>query len=358
MKPPPLTLLLAAAATTATARAEPPARPPGADDAPPRVQLHEHLVEGWRSSPPQLDLADAAAVFRLVFSQLPAEVDVHPGENYYYWRLPVAGRDLHGSIGLPAGRRDRGLVSFGCTEWDEAPADHPTAPAARIAHARYLGPDDGIEVARLAPFRYLVRCAGRQVTFRLTPIPQHPPRWFGLLEGERFVERTRDDSGLGFVLLFNAAGNYFLWVLDEEEPAAEQFTELGGGVVAGNRSGFVYWLDPEARPRKVLAAVRRASVARNDHYDGPFDQLSDNHVETGEVEIRSLIELALPAVRGRIDRFGYYTDTARPARVALATYGTYGTLAEAAALVAAAVADADPRRAISRGGAVRAGPCP
>ena len=76
MTPPPLILLLAAAATATAARAEPQARPPGTDDARPRVQFHEHLVEGWRSSPPQLDLADAAAVFRLVFSQLPAEVDV------------------------------------------------------------------------------------------------------------------------------------------------------------------------------------------------------------------------------------------------------------------------------------------
>jgi len=199
-------------------------------------------------------------------------------------------------------------------------------------------------------FTYVVRAFGKAVTFHLNRIDQQPPQAFKMLEDERFVERTCDESGMRFFLLFNHKRNYFLWVLDEEGPVPDQFTALAADVVAGKRTGFVFWLDPGAKPRKVLASVRELSVRRNDYYDGPFDQLSDNYVASGVVEIRKYMELAMPALKGRIDEYGYYLDGGEVSRVALINYGSYRTLAEALDFVNRAKQEDDPRFFLSRGG--------
>ena len=101
----------------------------------------------------------------------------------------------------------------------------------------------------------------------------------------------------------------------------------------------------------ILASVRKVSIRRNDYYDGPFDQLADNYVE--EVNIRKYMELALPGVKGRIDKYGYYTDRERPIRVALSNYGTYYTYAEAVSFVRNALKSGDPHYFISKAGRVK-----
>ncbi len=75
-------------------------------------------------------------------------------------------------------------------------------------------------------------------------------------------------------------------------------------------------------------AVRTHSVRRNDYYDGPFDQLADNYAD--ESRISEYIQKAYPSLKGRIDKYGYYTDSDRPLRVAISAYTTYYTYAEAA----------------------------
>ena len=148
--------------------------------------------------------------------------------------------------------------------------------------------------------------------------------------------------------MFNTERNYFFWVLDEEVRVPDSWTKLSDEVVVGNRTGFVFWMDPAAENRKVLATIRKISVLRNDYYDGPFDQLSDNYVE--EINIKKWMELAIPGIKGRIDKYGYYTDSERPSRVALSNYGNYYTFAEALQFVESAKKAFDPYLFISRGG--------
>ncbi len=59
---------------------------------------------------------------------------------------------------------------------------------------------------------------------------------------------------------------------------------------------------------------------------------------------------AYPALKGRIDKYGYYTDTARASRVAISAYGTYFTRADVLTFVERAKATDDPLRFFSRGG--------
>lgn len=323
-------------------------------DAPrePTLVFNQHKLEGWHSAPSQLDLEEPSDLFFHIFERLPDEVVVYPGENYYYWQLLVDGREIRGNIRLPTGARDRGVLSFGYSEFEEFPS--VGGGGRRLSRAKYFTRGDGVEVERVDGFTYLVRVMEKEVTFHLNRISQHPPTSFTLLPDEEFVQRTFDESGFQFFLLFNNRHNYFLWVLDEEGEVPEHFTELADDVVVGNRTGFVFWRDPNV-DRKILATIRRISVMRNDYYDGPFDQLSDNYVDTGEIDIRGFMERAIPSIRGRIDRYGYYTDSERPSRVALSNYGNYYTFAEAVAFIEKAKESFDPYYYISRGGYEPAG---
>lgn len=318
----------------------------------PTLILNQHLLEGWRSVPSGLNLDEPDDVFFHIFNRLPDEVIVYPGENYYYWKLLVDGREVRGNIRLPTGARDRGVVSFGYAEFEEFPS--VGGGGSRLSRAKYFTRGDGVEVEKKDHFTYEVRVMDKEVTFHLNQISQHPPKSFEMLPDEEFVQRTFDESGFQFFLLFNNKDNYFLWVLDEDGDVPEHYTSLADDLVVGNRTGFVFWLDPQS-DRKVLTTIRRLSVMRNDYYDGPFDQLSDNHVDTGEIDIRSYMERAIPSITGRIDRYGYYTDSERPSRVALSNYGTYYTFAEAIEFVEQAKKSFDPYFYISRGGYPLAG---
>ena len=62
------------------------------------------------------------------------------------------------------------------------------------------------------------------------------------------------------------------------------------------------------------------------------------------------MEAAFPSVKGRIDKWGYFTDTPEPGRVAITSYGTWETVGEAVNFITKAGASADPLHCIARGG--------
>jgi len=62
--------------------------------------------------------------------------------------------------------------------------------------------------------------------------------------------------------------------------------------------------------RKILIGVFEQNVRLNNYFDGPFDQLPDNFIE-GETLRQAIID-SDPAVKGKIDRLGYFqTDDSR-----------------------------------------------
>ena len=173
-------------------------------------------------------------------------------------------------------------------------------------------------------FVWIAECAGRTVTFLLNRLEQRLPKKLCRGAAEVFVQRTFDESGLGFVLLFDDHARRFLWVLDEEQPVPEHWRELAPGLLQGRRTGFVF---QQRASRKELVAVRGQSVDRNDFYDGPFDQLADNYAS--QSPLRKCLEKWRPLLRGRIDDLGRFIDAEAPARVAIVPYQTYYTNAEA-----------------------------
>ena len=305
--------------------------------------LQQHLLEGYYTE--DVDLEDVDAYFWHIFSRLPDEVTIYPSENYFYFVDHVAGRQIWGNIRLPAGRRERGVLSFGYSEFIEFPSGY----GQYLSRSKYFTEGDGVVIRQgRDPFEWRVTYNKKTVTFHLHKLSQDPPRLFKLRTNEVFIERTFDESGIQFFLLFNTASNYFFWVLNEEERVPDTFTQLDKDILVGRRTGFAFWVDGEQPPRKVLATIRKISVNRNDYYDGPFDQLADNYVD--QTKISKWMERAIPSIKGRIDKYGYYTDVERPSRVALSCYGTYYTQTDILEFVKKAKASPDPYHFISRGG--------
>jgi hypothetical protein len=269
-------------------------------------------------------------------------VTIYPSENYFYWILYINGRQTWGNIRLPSGRRERGVLSFGYSEFTE----FPSGPGSYLSRSKYFTEGDGLVIKEVDKFTYTVRYNKKEVTFHLHQLRTDPPKLFTLNTNETYIERTFDESGTQFFLLFNTERNYFFWVLNEEERVPDVFNQLDKDVLVGRRTGFAYWVD--SLGRKVLATVRKISVTRNDYYDGPFDQLADNYVDVNRISY--WMERAIPTIKGRIDKYGYYTDVERPSRVALSCYGNYYTHAEVLDFVKKAKESKDPYQYISRGG--------
>lgn len=309
----------------------------------PYVLFNEKFVEGL-SSQGDMDVEDVDSVFRYLFGRLPEQVTVYPSENYYYFIFNFDGRQFWGNMRLPSGRRENGVLSFAYFEF----IDFPSVPGQGLTRAKFYTEADGLLITEVGKLIWDVRFRGKTVRFNLHPLRTDPPESFDLGPDEEFVERTFDESGYQFFLLFNKKNNYFFWVLNEEEIVPDTFETLSGDILVGVRSGFAFWVDKAHKDRKVLATIRSISVTRNDYYDGPFDQLADNYVDVNNVS--KFMERAYPGLVGRIDRFGYHTDTERGTRVAISAYGSYFTKADILSLVARAKELEDPIWHLSRGG--------
>lgn len=296
----------------------------------PLLTLHERLVEGWLSQQP--DPTDPQAMFAYVFAKLPDEVTVYPSENYYYFQIQVSGRAFWGNLRLANGMREQGIVSFAYAEFLE----FPLSTTNRLVRSWLPGKNDGVVLQETAPLDWRLTYQGKSVRFRLHALRQEPPTKFALGPDETFVMRTFDESGCQFFLLFHSGRKHFFWVLNEEEPVPDTFDSVSDDVVIGRRTGFAFWVDRARSQRRVLVAVRKASAQRNDYFDGPFDQLADNDVE--KTRIAEFIQKAYPITRGKIDKYGYWTNRTDYQRVGLACYGSYESPTELAEFMARAKA--------------------
>jgi hypothetical protein len=193
-----------------------------------------------------------------------------------------------------------------------------------------------------------MRYKGHEVIFNLHKLSQDQPNLFSLGSDEISVMRTFDESGYQFFLLFNTKDNYLFWVLNEEETVPDILQPLVDQYVVGRRSGFIFLVDETHNNRKVLAAIRGANATVNNYYDGPFDQLADNYVD--ETNISEYLQLASPNLRGRLDKYGYYTDRDGSSRVAVSPYFVYFNDNELGIMIDLINSSDDPYRTISKKG--------
>jgi hypothetical protein len=310
-----LLLCAVAAAAQRPPQSAPPTPPP--QMTPTQLILNDRFIDAVNGGA-ALDLADARQVFRLVFSSLPDEVVVYPSENYYYFVFSAQGKTFWGSIALFVEERDSGILNFGYAE--KIDKFHQPCFPIKGGSAAFTA-RDGVALKKLNDFRYYVTFENKTRFFQLNQLILAPPKKARLTADETYVGPSFDESGLMFFLVYNQSEPHLYWLLDEDGYVAETFAPLGDDLVIGERTEFAFYLD-RANQRKILVGVEGLNTLQNNWYDGPFDQLPDNHIRTGAIELKSFLEKAYPAARGRIDKYGNYLDSPG-SRVAVAPYLVY-----------------------------------
>lgn len=249
-----------------------------------------------------LNLTDPKNVFRFVFSNLKDHVVVYPTENYYYFTLPAHGKTIFGNIALSAYQRDQGVLSFAYFEKGDNFAG-PESPS--TGHSVYYTGEDGVFVKKIDDFHYSVSFEGKTVIFELNDVGVNPPTKAILLNDEIFVGPSFDESGLKFFLIFNNTTKHLYWILNEENFVPESFSKYNGSILFGNRTEYAFYED-ERNNRKILVGAKDLNVLQNNWYDGPADQMPENYVYSGKVEIKKYLEFTSPHLN--IDKYGRNID--------------------------------------------------
>lgn len=288
------------------------------------VVTNEAFIRGLAR---ETDVGDPVSVFRYVFSSMEDEVKIYPTENYYYFECGLGGVHIKGNIGLFADSIDKGLVSF--TYEEAAPTEDPDHPP--LEREVDLTAQDGVSLRKVSDFKYTISFEGKTVTFNLNDIGLAPPRKVVLSPDETFVGPSFDESGLQFCLIYHRKCNTLFWILNEDDYVPETFRSYSPTLLIGRRTEFAFY-DDRTNSRRILIGVKKENVNRNNWYDGPFDQLPDNYIKTGRVELKKYIEACYPYTKGRIDEYGGFLNR-NDARVAIAPYLQYSSERQLAKLI-------------------------
>ena len=76
-------------------------------------------------------------------------------------------------------------------------------------------------------------------------------------------------------------------------------------IVVGIRTGFAFIKEP-GTSRKRLVGVFKGNIARNNFFDGPFDQLPDSYA--GKLSLKDMLEKMYPGMVGKVNEHGIYLD--------------------------------------------------
>ena len=179
---------------------------------------------------------------------------------------------------------------------------------------------DGLDVLKRDDHHYDVSFQGKTVHFTLPPTGETPPRVLPLLPDEEFVGQIQDESGIRFFLMFNKTTTSFYEVLNEEDGVTDTLDNMEGSCLIGNRTGFVFWQDPDVG-RKILVGVHLADGLANDYYDGPGDQVPFR------AHLRDKLHLVYPSTltKDGIDEHGVWRNTPQWCRFVVAPFYSYQT---------------------------------
>ena len=291
-----------------------------ANDAPPRLMTNQAWIEDLQQTT-NLGVETVQDAFDIVFSRLPDAVFVYPTENYYYFTFTAGGIIHAGNLRLAARDRDKGILHFAAFQ-----QANQASEAGEMLY-REMTARDGVKVERLKALTYRVTYKSKPVVFQLNDVSSTQPPEDIVAAGEKYLGLVVDESGLRFFLFYNQTHKLFAYVLDETGSVLDQFNLLreDGRILIGQRSGFAlynhHYLD-----RRVLIGVHGANTVVNNYYDGPADQLPENHIT--DDNLRKAIIDADPGMKGELDEFGYLKSG--EGRYLIAPYTQYETTGELA----------------------------
>jgi hypothetical protein len=280
------------------------------------ITTNEHFIENLYT---EVDIKDPKAVFRYIYRQLDDDVTIFPSENIYYLKFTLLGKIYYGTITMYVADREKGILGFAFVNREEQKSRQKHFPMKGGFYD--FGSKDGLVMKKKDEFTYSVTYMGKTVVFHLFNDGIKPPQKATLRPDEIFVGPTFDESGLRFFLVFNRTVSKLYWVLNEDGFVPETFYRFSDNVVIGDRTEFAFYDDRENN-RKIMIGVEGENVLQNNWYDGPFDQLPDNYVKTGQLKVQEYLEKHYPYYKGQIDKYGNFLDK-KGARVAVAPYKVY-----------------------------------
>ncbi len=282
----------------------------------PGIIANEYFI---RSLYTDIDVKDPKAVFRYLYQQLDDDVTIFPSENIYYLKFTLLGKIYNGTITMYIDDREKGILGFGYVTREEFKSRQKYFPM--LGGCYDFSKKDGLEMKYIDDFTYSVTYIGKTVVFHLFNDGIKPPKKAKLRPDEIFVGPTFDESGLRFFLVFNKTISKLFWVLNEDEFVPETFYHVSENVVIGDRTEFAFYNDKENN-RKIMVGVEGENVMQNNWYDGPFDQLPDNYVKTGQLKVQEYLEAHYPYYKGKINKYGNFLKR-KGSRVAVAPYIVY-----------------------------------
>lgn len=289
----------------------------------PKVTFNQHYIEGLQT---QFPIDSVEAVFQLVFEALPNEVYVYPSENYYYFQFQANGQWIWGNIRLGVLTRDKGILHFAYYTY----YGNPQSPDDGNSYIQHFDESKGVLVRQIEALQYEVTYRNKKVIFQLHELDQSLPNPSILGEKEVFIQRTFDESGFGFLLVYNRAQKHFMYVLDESGPSPLDLENVTldsiryKNLLINPASSFIFYQDSSHQNRKILAGVWAQNIRHNNYWDGPFDQLADNFPSP---LLKECIEDAYAYVKGGVDEYGFF-PILEGSRMAISSYYEYERLEE------------------------------
>jgi len=283
----PLAAALIASATAAAA-----------EESPAGIETNQAFIEALQRGA-RLKIESVEDALGFVFSHLPDKVSVYPTENYYYYTFSSGGVVYAGNLRLAAQDRDKGVLHFAAFK-----QANQSRPAGRMLY-KALTIKDGVKVEKLKPLSYRVTYKGKPVVFQLNDVSAVKPPKEIIAAGEKYLGLVVDESGLRFFLFYNEIHKIFAYVLDESGDVLDQFDETKESkrILIGQRTGFAFY-NHHYLDRRVLIGVHGGNTVVNNYYDGPADQLPENHIVNDNLR-KSIVD-SNPSMKGSLDAFGYF----------------------------------------------------
>jgi hypothetical protein len=178
-----------------------------------------------------------------------------------------------------------------------------------------------VYVKRIDDFKVSVTYEGKTVMFNFFDAGTTPPKKGTITPNEVYVGPTFDESGLRFYLVFNNKVKKLYWVLNEDGFVPEEFTPYSKDVVIGDRTEFAFYNDT-LNHRKIMIGANGMNVLANNWYDGPFDQMPDNYVHAGRIQVKKYLDEHYGFSPLQIDNYGKYAGKVG-IRVPVAPYRVY-----------------------------------
>lgn len=254
---------------------------------------------------------DPKGFFSYLFSWIPPYATVYPTERFYYFSTELPGTgEVRGNIRIADA--DKGKISLAYFK-----------TANKETRLLDITEKDGLMVNRISDYIWDITWHGKTVHFRIPETDLTPPQKLRMLPQEEFAGHIHDESGIKFFLLFNQTTNSFYSVLDDENGVADRFTRLDGWHTIGQRTGFIFYEEPNYG-RRILVGAHLENVAANNYFDGPGDQVPIR------VNLRDRLHKAYPntMLGDGVDEYGVYLNKPEWVRIAVSPFHRYASYAE------------------------------